>query len=247
MEDDFMREQILYYALKYRGDWNKIAKAMINQEIWLKAVYHGHYITIVDDEYPDKLKRLQYAPWILFYKGNLQLLNEESIAIVGGREHSKYGADMTVMVTEVLKQKYVIVSGLAKGIDAIAHHNALDHKTIAVLGCGIDRYYPIQNKELQKSIAKHHLLLSEYPDDVKPYPAHFPWRNRILAALSKGIVVIEAKVKSGTLKTIHYGLELNLPIYCIPHCFDNPLGRGNNVLIAQGAYILAEEEDLCLI
>ena len=242
-----MREQILYYALKYQGDWKKIAKAISTHEKWFSISYQGLYITIVDDDYPKHLKRLQYAPWILFYKGNLNLLKEEGIAVIGGREHTKYGRDMCEMVVKVLKEKYVIVSGLAKGIDGIAHKEALNHKTIAVLGCGIERCYPYEHKTFQGEIAKNHLLLSEYPGDVQPYPSHFPWRNRILAGLSKGIVVIEAKVKSGTLKTITYGLELDLPIYCIPHCFDNYLGRGNNVLIGQGAIILAEEADLHLI
>ena len=242
-----MRKQILYYALKYEGDYHKIKNAILKEEPWFECHYEGQYVTIVDEHYPNKLRQLQCAPWILFYQGNIKLLQERGIAIVGGREHSKYGADMCKHVVGQLKHRYVIVSGLAKGIDAIAHQSALDHQTIAVLGCGIDTYYPYENKILQEKIAKTHLLLSEYPGHVRPFASHFPWRNRILAALSEGVVVIEAKVKSGTLRTVEYGLELGLPIYCIPHCFDNPLGQGGNVLIAQGAYILAEEGDLNLI
>lgn len=242
-----MRKQILYYALKYHGDYKHIANAIRQNEPWQEVNYEGDYITIIDEQYPSSLKRLQYAPWILFYKGNLSLLNEEAVAVIGGRVHSKYGGDMCRMVVQYLKQKYVIVSGLAKGIDAIAHINALDYHTIAVLGCGIDVFYPYENKQLQQTIAQNHLLLSEYPGNVKPYPYHFPWRNRILAGLSKAIIVVEAKIKSGTIQTIHYGLEIDIPIYCIPHCFDNPHGRGGNILISQGANIIADEEDLYLI
>ena len=242
-----MRKQILYYALKYQGDYQKIANALIHQEAWEDIHYEGQYITIVDEEYPEKLKRLQYAPWILFYKGNIDLLKHKAIAVIGGRQHSKYGVQMCEKLVNSIKSRYVIVSGLAKGIDGYAHRSAFNTNTIAVLGCGIEVFYPYENKQLQMEIAQNHLLLSEYPGMTKPYPSHFPWRNRILAALSEGIVVIEARVKSGTLKTVSYGLELDLPIYCIPHCFDNPWGKGGNVLIGQGAYILAEEGDFDLI
>lgn len=242
-----MREQILYYALKYHGEWKAIAKALGRQEPWQPVVYAGSYVTIVDEDYPASLKRLEYAPWILFYKGNIDLLHRPCAAVIGGRICSEYGRKMCEWLTSELKHRYVIVSGLAKGIDAAAHQSALDQQTIGVLGCGIDVYYPHENRQLQEQMNQTQLVISEYPGSVKPLPYHFPWRNRILAGLSQAVIVVEAKAKSGTMQTVNYGLELGLPIYCVPHAFDNLLGRGGNILISQGAQIISEEKDLTLI
>lgn len=242
-----MREQILYYAIKYQGEWQKITEAIGNCEPWTKIAYDHPYITIVDEAYPKSLKRLRYAPWILFYEGDLSLLSHDQVAIVGARKCDEYGVMMCKHVCALLKQSCVIVSGLAKGIDAIAHREALHHKTIAVIGCGIDVCYPKENSWLYQQIRKHHLLLSEYPAGVKPLAYHFPWRNRIIAGLSKAVVVIQARKRSGTLLTVNEALDLNIPIYCIPHTFDDPCGSGCNLLISQGANILVDDEDILAI
>lgn len=242
-----MREQILSYALKYRGEWKAIADAIAKREPWTSCPYHGTYITIVDDEYPEQLKRLRYPPWILFYAGNLSLLQQKGVALIGSRQYSAYGENMCRHTARILKQRAVIISGLAKGIDAIAHREALDGATIAVIGCGLDIIYPRENYALYEQMKQHQLVLSEYPAGIKPLAHHFPWRNRLIAALSQAVVVIQAKKRSGTLLTVNEALELSIPIYCIPYPFADPYGEGCNLLIAQGANILVDDRDICAI
>lgn len=242
-----MREQILYYAVKYDGDWKKIAEALKRGEAWEKIPYKGFYLTIVDSTYPDKLRRLQFAPWIIFYEGDLSYMDERACAIVGSRMCSAWGIHMTMHLCLGLKQRYVIVSGLAKGIDAVAHRTSLDQRTIGVVGCGLDRIYPYENASLYASMRQQHLLISEYPNGSKPYAFHFPWRNRLIAALSDALVVVEARARSGTLITVNEALELNIPVYCIPHDFGKEAGMGCNVLISQGANILVDDDDIRMI
>lgn len=243
-----MRERILYYALKYQGDWSKIAKAIAQNQNWEYVEYSGTYVTIVDKEYPEKLKKLQYAPWILFYEGNLSLCVKDCCAIIGSRnikEESKYICEK---ITTMLSKRYVIVSGLAKGIDGCAHNSALHAGTIGVIGCGIDVVYPKQHLYLYEQIKRHHLLISEYPFGTKPLAHHFPWRNRILAALSEFVIVIEARCKSGTMLTVNEALTLGIPVYCVPQPFLYEQGKGCNLLISQGAEILVDMEDVkCLL
>lgn len=243
-KEDKMREQILYYACKYHGDWNKIAQAIAHHEDWEVIVYQGHYICIVDDDYPKCLKQLNYAPWILFYEGNLAYLKDAMVSIIGSRIMSSYGEKMTTLIVNQLKNKYVIISGLAKGIDACAHQNALDYKTIAVIGNGIDYAYPKDNYLLYEEIIANHLILSEYPNGTKPLAYHFPWRNRIIAALGSSLIVVEAKLKSGTMLTVNEAITLNKPIYAVPHHYDEIIGKGCNLLISQGANIIIDELDL---
>lgn len=242
-----MREQILFYALKYQGEWQRITQAIANQEPWTRMSYEGAYVTIVDEEYPSCLRQLRYAPWILFYEGNPDLWNRKMVGIVGARDSDAYGMSMCAHVTKLLAPRYVIVSGLAKGIDACAHTAAFANSTIAVIGCGLDVIYPRENEALYQRIRKEHLLVSEYPKGTKPLAHHFPWRNRILAAFSKAIVVIQAKKRSGTLLTVNEALELDIPIYCIPHRFQDSYGEGCNLLISQGANILLDDEDILAI
>lgn len=242
-----MREQILSYALKYRGEWNQITDAIVRQEPWKKVSYERNYITIADAQYPDTLRRLRYAPWILFYEGNINLLRQKAVAVIGTRKCNGYGAAMGNHVCELLKRRAVIVSGLAKGIDAIAHQTALDTHTIGVIGCGCNVTYPKENAALYEIMRKDHLIISEYPDDVKPLAHHFPWRNRLIAALSSAVVVIQAQCRSGTMLTVNEALDLNVPIYCIPHPFQDSYGSGCNLLIEQGANILVDDQDILAI
>lgn len=242
-----MREQILSYALKYQGEWNRITEAIAAQESWTPCVYHGKYITVVDEEYPRQLKRLRYPPWILFYEGNRSLLDQKGVALIGSRQYSSYGERMCRHVTSILKQQGVIISGLARGIDATAHREAMDHKSIAVIGCGLDISYPRENYALYEQMKQRQLILSEYPNGTKPLAHHFPWRNRLIAALSQAVVVIQAKKRSGTLITVNEALELSIPIYCVPYPFKDPYGEGCNLLIAQGANILVDDRDIFAI
>lgn len=241
------REQILYYSYRYDGDWKKIKKAIMDNESWKRIETKNHYITILDKEYPAKLRNLEFPPWILFYEGNLTLCETPIVAIIGSRMATTYGLEACKTISNILKQRYTIISGLAKGIDSEAHKAALTRHTIAVIGCGLDIYYPRINMNLQKQIAQDHLVLSEYPPHVKPLAFHFPWRNRIIAALSQGIIVVEASMHSGTMLTVNEGLALDIPIYCVPHLYDNEKGKGGNYLIAQGAQILIDEQDIMMI
>lgn len=239
-----MREQLLYYAVKYDGNYQKIKQAMEREEPWKKIEYDGNYVTIFDAQYPMKLRRLQYAPWVLFYEGNLFLAKNDGCGIIGSRNVTPYGREMCEKITRDVKKRYTIISGLAKGVDGLAHRCALDQHTIAVIGCGLDICYPKENAWLYQEIKEKHLLLSEYPKGSKPLAYHFPWRNRILAGLSDCLVVIEAKKRSGTLITVNEALAIDIPVYCVPHDYLREEGVGCNLLISQGANILVDEEDI---
>lgn len=239
-----MRELILYYALTYGGEWHKITNAIKKNEKWNFVSYQGNYITIEDRGYPEKLRRLACPPWILFYEGNIDLLQRRGCGIVGSRCASINGIRNCSEITKVLKEKYVIISGMAKGIDAQAHCCALNDKTIGVIGCGLDVVYPKENVVLYQQMRKNQLLISEYPYGCKPLAYHFPWRNRIIAALSEAIVVVEARKRSGSLLTVNEALELDIPVYCVPYAFLDEAGAGCNLLISQGANILCDREDL---
>ena len=144
---------------------------------------------------------------------------------------------MTEQVVRML-DKYTIVSGLAKGIDSIAHYNA--KKTIAVIGNGLNVYYPYENRQLYELLFDKQLVLSEYPLDVVPLKRHFPFRNRIIAALGQAVIVTQAKEKSGTMLTVNEAINLNRDVYCIPYSYDDESGIGCNLLIQQGANMIIQ-------
>lgn len=236
------REAILWYAIQYDGDWKKIGNAIKAHENYSIITYPYAYFTIVDDEYPDAFKKLRYPPWIIFYQGDLGLLKEKGVGIVGARNCSLQALQNTDLIVKRLQSKYVIVSGLAKGIDARAHQNAI--RTIGVLGCGINVIYPKENTFLFERMKYTGLIISEYPMHVKPLAYHFPWRNRLIAALSYSLVVIEAAYKSGTMITVNECLELSAPIYCVPTAFQDEKHQGCNYLISNGANILVDIKDV---
>ena len=227
------KEKLISIALKYGGDYNKIKEAILKDEV---ATYqYVNSITIFDDDYPKSLLELKDPPFVLFYKGNKDLLKEEMIGVVGSRYPCVYAKEATKRLVLNNKDK-VIVSGLAKGIDGIAHEYA--YRTIGILGCGIDYIYPKVNYDLYKKIEKEGLLLSEYPFDVKPIANHFPFRNRIIAALSKEIYVLEVHLKSGTITTVNEALELGKDVKVLPFDIFNSRDVYNNHLIKEGALII---------
>ncbi len=243
-----MRNKVLYYATKYNGDYNKIMHAIKFKESYKKINSVTKYVTIFDTNYPNKLKTLKKPPLILFYKGDINLLNQDSIGVIGSRKISSYGQRYTKIVVAHLKKDFVIVSGLAAGVDACAHREAIvNGKSIAVLGSGINYVYPKSNTDLYNLMKTDNLIISEYPDMVQPKPYFFPFRNRIIAALSKSIVVTQASMQSGTMLTVNEGLELNKSIYVLPYRIDDLDGTGCNYLIQQGANVLLIDEiaDLC--
>lgn len=236
------REAILWYAIQYDGDWKKIGNAIKAHENYSIIAYPYPYLTIVDEMYPEAFKHLRYPPWIIFYQGNVCLLKEKGVGIVGARNCSVQALQNTDTIVQRLQSRYVIVSGLAKGIDARTHLNA--SKTIGVLGCGINVIYPKENTFLFERMKKSGLIISEYPMHVKPLAYHFPWRNRLIAALSSNLVVIEATYKSGTMITVNECLELSVPIYCVPTAFQDEKYQGCNYLISNGANILVDIKDI---
>ena len=143
---------------------------------------------------------------------------------------------LNAIIPEISK-RYTTVSGLAIGVDSCVHQLSANN-TIAVLGCGIDYIYPLSNHHLFTVMANKHLILSEYPDKVKPMKTNFPFRNRIIVGLSKKLIVAQARIKSGTMHSVNYALEIDNDIYVIPHMFDDEKGLGSNLLIKEGANIL---------
>ena len=200
-------------------------------------------VTVYDEAYPEKLKEISTPPLVLYAKGDVSLLSTDSISIVGSRNLSRYGKDMTVKFTEGLTLAgFTIVSGLARGADSEAHRTALTErgKTIGVLGCGIDVIYPSENRELYAEVIEKGLIISEYPSGVKPNAFQFPERNRIIAGLSNGVLVTEAGEKSGSLITADYAIEYGRGLYVIPANLNSKYGQGSNRLIKkmQAAMVL---------
>ena len=244
-----MREHIISAAVKYEGNYEKIAVAIKNGERNILKGWAGSAITILDKEYPLSLKQLRYPPFVLFYKGNPELLSYDAISIIGSRLPDNYGIEMTRHIVQNCKSSYVIVSGLAKGIDAIAHQEALrlQRKTIGIIGCGIDRIYPDENAQLFYDLSERGLILSEYPGFAPPRKHHFPFRNRLIAALSKKCIVTAATLKSGTMLTVNEALTLGKEVICIPYPIGSNGGEGCNLLISQGASILTNTTDFAMI
>lgn len=239
-----LREAILWYALESQGEWQQIALRIKNKAPVQRVRYPGSFVTIVDPEYPSCFRQLRYPPWILFYEGDFSYLQKRGIAIIGSRNCTSSALNNTKIITDRLKKRYVIVSGLAKGIDSMAHRCSLDQKTIGFIGCGLDTIYPKENAFLYQEMSRRHLILSEYPMHTKPLAHHFPWRNRLIAASCDALIVIQAKCKSGTMHTVNECLELSKPVYCVPSAFEDKEHTGCNWLIQNGAYIIVEESDL---
>lgn len=206
-----------------------------------------NYITILDDIYPAKLRHIYDPPVILYLKGKTLPESKKAIAIIGARNCSSYGKEIAkYMAGAIAKEGIIIISGLARGVDSYAHMGALlaGGSTYAILGCGIDICYPAENIKLYMDIHKQGGLLSEYGPQVKPLPYHFPMRNRIISALSDGILVIEAGEKSGSLITVDMGLDQGKNIYAIPGRITDRLSMGCNNLIKMGAKMVTSPADV---
>ena len=204
-------------------------------------------IAISDINYPAALREIYDPPITLFAKGNLTLLGEKSIGVVGSRDATQYGFNTAKELSYSLSQNnIVIVSGLAKGIDKAAHIGALNANgnTIAVLGCGIDICYPKENVVIYKEIFKKGLIISEYIVGTKPEAGNFPARNRIISGLSNGVVIVEAKSKSGAIITADFALEQGRTVYAVPGNINSVQSGGTNELIKQGAKVITSVNDI---
>ena len=204
-------------------------------------------ITCLDEEYPDSLKYIYDSPAVLYYRGEFLEEDVLSIAIVGARKSTAYGKWVCEkFAKELVNLGVTIVSGLALGIDAIAHRTALENggRTIAVLGNGLDVRYPRRNLGLYDDIVKQGVVLTEFPLGSQPLSYNFPQRNRIISGLSQAVIVIEAKEKSGSLITAHHAVEQGKDVFAVPGNINSIYSSGTNKLIKDGAFPLLEIDDL---
>jgi len=247
------RVQLIYLAIKYEGDYEKILFAIDSGEdvpyeeaLEVCSSLKCQTLTLLDYDYPQKLKQVYRPPLVLFYYGDISLLEKsKSIGIVGSREASEYGTFCTEKIVSGLKRDIVVVSGLARGIDTSAHVSALNSglRTIAVLGSGIDYCYPQDNEELYERIKKKHLIISEYPGKASPDRCHFPARNRIIVGLSNALFVPQVNsFQSGTMISINLALSMGRTTFFAPHPIDD--GTINNKMLYEGAELAETADDI---
>ena len=206
-----------------------------------------HFLMYEDVLYPKRLKEIYLPPVVLFYKGRLELFNRLSIGIVGARNHTEYSKEaLEYLLPDILERKVSIISGLARGVDSLAHQLTLDlnGETIAVIGNGINICYPRENQSLYDATGSKGLILSEYPLDSPPLKFHFPYRNRIIAGLSHGLCVIEAKLHSGSLITANVALSENRQVFALPGNITSEYSKGTNELITAGAFPIRNANDI---
>lgn len=247
------RELLIYFAHKYQGDWANTLNAIKRKEQFStqevrNLIDNLHYkcLTILDPEYPEHLKNTYRVPLCLFYYGDISILTNQmlKLAVVGSRECSESAKNITEELVKGVCSDYVIVSGMAEGVDSIAHLAAIKNggKTIAVLGTGIDYCYPSTNIYLYKELKEKHLVISEYPGSINYIQDGFPNRNRIISGLSHGVLITEAKMGSGTMITASFAINMGRDLMCVP---DIPISQSYcNRLIKDGAYLVEVPEDV---
>ena len=220
-------------------------------ESYLKALEKQGVVclTLKSKNYPEKLKNIENPPFVIFAKGDLSLLNKTSVGVVGSRTPTNYGRVVTEkFAIEIAKAGVVIVSGLAFGVDSVAHSAAIkaSGKTIAVLGGGFNNIYPSNNDGLANEISEKGLLISEYRPSFKPTRYSFPQRNRIIAALSEGILITEAAQKSGSLHTKNFAIEYGKEVFVVPGNITSAKSAGSNNIIRsmQGSCVLEPSDIL---
>lgn len=207
----------------------------------------AHFVTRNEDTYPELLAGLPDAPAVLYIKGNLSDADSRALAIVGTRRATAYGRDVaTTLARDLASQGVTIVSGMAHGIDAIAHRATMEcgGRTLAVLGCGVDIVYPPDHRELADDITRHGALVSEFPIGVRPESRHFPRRNRLISGLSLGVLVVEAPEQSGALITATIAGEQGRDVFAVPGNVFSPMSRGTHRLIQDGAKLVMNADDV---
>ncbi len=204
-------------------------------------------LTSDDADYPKRLKEVYDFPPVLYIKGSLVPEDQWCVSVVGTRHATAYGRQVTEEITtDLVQNKITIASGLARGIDTVAHRSAVaaGGRTLAVFACGLDVIYPAENAELARQISSKGALVSEYPLGTKPRPDYFPRRNRIMSGLSLGVLVIEAGETSGAMITAHLALEQNREVFAIPGSILSPASIGTNKLIQEGAKLVRDYRDV---
>lgn len=208
----------------------------------------GVFVTSVfDDDYPPLLKQIYAPPTILFYKGDLSFAKLRTIAIVGSRKMTGYGKLATTTITEELcRSGLTIISGLARGVDTVAHQTAVlqNCPTIAVLGGGVNKIFPPENEQLASKIIQKGAIISEFPPDSPHLPANFPSRNRIIAGISQGTVITEADIDSGSLITAQMTIDENRPVFAVPGPITSQMSTGCHLLIRNGATLTTSANDI---
>ena len=203
--------------------------------------------TFHDEQYPARLKEIYDYPPLIYIQGQLISQDEWCIAVVGTRRATVYGRQVTEeIVAELARSRITVVSGLARGIDTVAHRRAVESggRTVAIYACGLDTVYPAENLNLARRIAANGALISEYPLGAKPRPDNFPRRNRIMSGMSLGVLVIEADESSGAIITAHIALEQNREVFAVPGSILSPMSRGTNTLIQEGAKLVRGVNDI---
>ncbi|NIN37045.1 MAG: DNA-protecting protein DprA [Gammaproteobacteria bacterium] len=232
-------------AIRYLSDPD--IKAVEKDIKWLKQPHH-YLITVNDDNYPRLLRELPDRPPVLFVRGKLAQLQRPQLSIVGSRNPSHSGRQTAhEFASALIRAGFVINSGLATGIDYCAHRGALEEGgiTVAVMGCGADKIYPMRHKQLANDIqARGGALVTEFATGIPPVPENFPRRNRIISGMSLGVIVIEAAQKSGSLITARHALDQGRDVFAVPGSIYNPMARGCHDLIKQGACLTESIEDI---
>ena len=248
------KDILAYFAVVEKGDWDHIYERIQSRESPDPAEVRkvvdnirSKFVTIGEKDYPPMLANMWKPPFCLFYYGDItwtHLPESKPLAVIGSRDCSEYGVNATKKIVAELAHEFPIVSGLAAGIDTVALQTAIDSngKAIAVIGSGLDYYYPSDNKGLQNFIKKHHLLISEYPEGTPPSQNNFPMRNRIIAGISNSVIVTEAGLRSGTSITVSFALLVGKDVMCVPH----PIGKESacNRLIKEGAFLIENGQDV---
>jgi len=235
----------------YSQAWKRISSTqhipLSPQQAWEKLEKRKiKFVLPSEKAYPFLLKKISVPPRGLYYQGSL-FPEMIPLAVVGTRKISNYGKTVVKkIVQELVNYNFITVSGLAEGVDTIAHQTALKNKgkTIAVLGSGLDNIYPVSNKKLAQQIIKMGAVISEYPLGTSPHRSNFPCRNRIISGLSRGTLVIEAPVKSGALITANFALEQNREVFAIPGTIFQQNSQGTNKLIQEGAKLVTTINDI---
>ena len=234
-------------SLLIRKDVGEPDKVLMRQiDTFLSDPDHG-VLCISDPGYPDLLAETAEAPPVLFYRGNIEAASGPAICIVGSRRSSRRGMVVArELAWELSRRGVLVVSGMARGIDTVAHDGALAGGgcTCAVLGCGIDIAYPPENAPLAMEIARHGCVLSEFPPGTPPMKHHFPMRNRILSGLSLGVVVVEAKLASGAMITARWAADQGREVFAVPGPVERETCRGPHRLIKEGACLVEDVDDI---
>ncbi|MBR5429927.1 MAG: DNA-processing protein DprA [Firmicutes bacterium] len=240
-------------AWLHPADWGRVAvlspgaeaglleqvRALDPDALFTEWLNSGCRATVLgDDDYPRLLQQIYDPPLLLFYHGSLPRPEDITLAMIGSRQASSYGRQVAeIFARDLAAQGGVIVSGMARGVDGISHRAALDAggRTVAVLGSGLDVIYPPEHDRLYADICGQGAVISEFPLGTEALPYNFPRRNRLISGLSRGVIVVEAGAKSGTLRTVDFALEQGRDVFCVPGNVTSSTSRGTNRLLKEGA------------